>query len=180
MNNEPSQTHDQSPESIGTSRFLIIMTGSYYQRDMSRPLGDNQNLGIHPLSDGFPPAWAYGWGQDGRYGIFVDYQSLKFLYHPYGFWFCEVPAEGKYLSTEEMAKMGAVYFTDEAQRQRIQEFYGYKNWKANPDNPVYSSQPLSSQPINTQSNVSAEIPPDHDKPLLVKEEVREKIKMAKK
>ncbi len=31
------------------------------------------DTGWHPLVDGHPPAWASGWGQERRQGVFIEF-----------------------------------------------------------------------------------------------------------
>lgn len=106
---------DASPEEVKLSRFLVIKVGGYYRG------------GSHPLVTGCPPVWAEGWGDTTAYGPFVEVGNLRFLWHPEGFWFCEIDADELPLSAEQMRHIGAAISSDEEQIQGIRDYAGYKN-----------------------------------------------------
>lgn len=86
--------------------------------------------GSHPLVDGIPPKWAYGWGQL-QYAVFVDFKKIRFLWHPAGFWFGEISDdEANSLSAAEMNEIGARYVDDMGQIEVIRRSPQYQGKQA--------------------------------------------------
>jgi len=78
---EVSNLVDAWLEKTGPKQFVTIYFGGNYEFD--EPVQS-------PLSRGIPPEWATGWGSSNAFGVFVDIDSLRFLWHPAGFWVCDV------------------------------------------------------------------------------------------
>lgn len=112
----PSVTEEV--ELMKPSKFLVIERFGVYGK------------GSHPLVDGIPPKWAYGWGQL-RYAVFVDFKKIRFLWHPAGFWFSEISDdEANNLSAAEMNEIGARYVDDVGQIEVIRRSAEYQGKQA--------------------------------------------------